>query len=172
MVQEKGNICQIYFGDGKARSEKTEFVENVLRKAGIDAHFAEDIEAKIWEKFVFISALAASTSYFNRTIRGVLENPESRALLDELLAEIKQVAAAKKIGISEEAIQEKLDKLPGLPPEVTSSMHTDFSGGKRAELQSLVGYVIEQARELNVSIPSYEKVYVELAKKLELAAGG
>jgi 2-dehydropantoate 2-reductase len=85
VVQESGNICLIYFGDGKARSEKTDLVETVLREAGIDAHFAGDIEAKIWEKFVFISALAASTSYFNATIRGVLENQESKALLEELL---------------------------------------------------------------------------------------
>ncbi|HSK71165.1 MAG TPA: 2-dehydropantoate 2-reductase, partial [Pyrinomonadaceae bacterium] len=100
VVQEMGNICLIYFGDGKARSEKTEFVETVFREAGIDAHFAEDILAKIWEKFVFISALAASTSYFNATIRGVLDNQEYKNLFDNLLAEIKLVAAAKRIGIS------------------------------------------------------------------------
>lgn len=172
VVQEKGNICLIYFGDGKAKSEKSEFVETVFRQAEIDAHFAEDIEAKMWEKFVFISALAASTSYFNATIGGVLSNQEYKNLLDELLAEIKRVAAAKKIGISEEAIRQKLEKLPGLPPEVTSSMHTDFSSGKRAELQSLVGYVVKQAKELNVPTPVYDKIYGELAKKQKAGAGG
>lgn len=172
VVQESGNICLIYFGDGKAKGEKSDFVETLLREAEIDANFAEDIDAKLWEKFVFISALAASTSYFNATIRGVLENRESKALFDELLAEIKRVAAAKKIGISEDAIQERIDKLHGLPPEVTSSMHTDFSSGKRAELQSLVGYVVEQAKELNVPTPAYEKVYGELAKRQKRAAGG
>ena len=172
VVQESGNICLIYFGDGKAKSEKSESVETIWREAGIDAHFAEDIDAKMWEKFVFISALAASTSYFNTTIRGVLDNQEYKNLLDELLYEIKRVAKAKKIGISEEAIQQKLDKLPTLPPEVTSSMHTDFSSGKRAELQSLVGYVVEQAKELKVPTPVYDKVYSELAKRQKLAAGG
>ncbi len=172
VVEEKGNICLIYFGDGKRKSKKSEFVETVFRQAGIDTHFAEDIEAKMWEKFVFISALAASTSYFNATIKGVLSNQEYRNLLDELLAEIKRVAAAKKIGISEEAIRQKLDKLPGLPPEVTSSMHTDFSSGKQAELESLVGYVIGQAKELNVPTPVYDEVYGELAKKQKAVAGG
>jgi 2-dehydropantoate 2-reductase len=51
-------------------------------------------------------------------------------------------------------------------------MHTDFSSGKRAELESLVGYVVEQAKKLNVPIPAYEKVYGELAKKQKRAAGG
>lgn len=101
-----------------------------------------------------------------------MSNPEYKNLLDELLAEIKRVAAAKKIGISDEAIRQKLDKLHELPPEVTSSMHTDFSSGKRAELQSLVGYVIEQAKELNVPTPAYVKIYGELAKKQKAVAGG
>ena len=172
VVQESGNICLIYFGDGKAKSEKSKFVETTFRQAGIDAHFAEDILAKIWEKFVFISALAASTSYFNATIRGVFDNQEYKNLFDELLAEIKRVAAAGKIGISEQAIKEKIDKLPELPPEVTSSMHTDFSSGKRAELQSLVGYVVERAKKLNVPTPAYNRIYGELAKRQKPAAGG
>lgn len=172
VVRESGNVRLVYFGDGKEKSEKTESVEAILREAGVDANFAEDILAKIWEKFVFISALAASTSYFNATIRGVLDNPEYKNLFDELLAEIKRVAAAKKIGVSEKAVQQSLDKLPALPPEITSSMHTDFSSGKRAELESLVGYVVKQAKELNVPTPAYEKVYGELAKRQKLAAGG
>lgn len=172
VVQEKGSICLIYFGDGEAKSEKTKFVETVFREAGIDADFADDVEAKIWEKFIFISALAASTSYFNQTIHGVLENRKFKELFDKLIGEIKQIAAAKNINISEQAIGEKLNKLPGLPPDVTSSMHTDFLKGNRAELGSLVGYVVEQARRLNVPTPAYEKVYAELAKKQKAAARG
>lgn len=172
VIQENGNICVVYFGNEKAKNEKLQFVETLFRQAGIDAHLSDDIAATIWEKFVFISSLAASTSYLNTSIGGVLNNPKYKNLLDELLAEIKRVAAAKKINISENAIQQRLDKLPGLPPEATSSMHSDFSSGKNAELQSLVGYVVGQAKELNVPTPVYDKIYNELAKKQKRVAGG
>lgn len=172
VVQESGNVCLIYFGNGREAGEKQQLVETLFQKAEIDAQLTEDIDARMWEKFIFISALAASTSYLNATIGEILENPEYKKLLDALLAEIKQVARAKNIGISEEAIQQKIDRLSTVPFEATSSMHTDFSHGKRAELQSLVGYVVEQAKQLNVPAPVYNKVYGELVRKLKATAGG
>lgn len=173
IVEESGNVCLIYFGGGQEESgEKQRRVEALLREAGIDAQATADIEARIWEKFVFISSLAASTSYLNATIGEILENPEYKKLQDALVAEIKQVARAGNIGISDEAIGQKLDKLSGVPFDATSSMHTDFSRGRRAELRSLVGYVVDRARLLNVPIPTYEKVYGELARKLNQVAGG
>jgi 2-dehydropantoate 2-reductase len=170
VVEESGNICLIYFGNGKGESEKARRVETLFREAGIDAHFTEDIEARIWEKFVFISALAAATSYLNARIGEVINNPQNKKLLDALVTEIKQVARAKNINISEDAIQQKIDNLDKVPADATSSMHTDFSRGHRAELRSLVGYVVGQARALNVPAPVYDKVYGELAEKLKQAA--
>ena len=170
VVEESGNVCLVYFGDGKAENEKTPAVETLFREAGIDAHLTKDIEARIWEKFVFISALAASTSYLNARIGEIINNPENKNLLNDLLAEIKQLAKAKNIAISEDAVQQKIDGLRNVPPGATSSMQRDFSRGHRAELQSLVGYVVAQARALNVPTPVYEKVYGELVKKLEQAA--
>src|SRR5215213_3340396 len=172
VVEESGNVCLVYFGDGKEPDEKLQFVETLFQKAGIDAHLTRDIDAQMWEKFVFISALAASTSYLNASIGEILENPEHKKLHRDLVTEIKQVARAKNIGISEEAIEQKIDKLDKIPFAATSSMHTDFSHGKRAELQSLVGYVVEQARALNVPTPVYDKVYDALTKKLEAMKGG
>jgi len=126
----------------------------------------------MWEKFVFISALAASTSYLNASIGEILENPEYKKLHRDLVTEIKQVARAKNIPFSEEAIEQKISNLDKVPFAATSSMHTDFSHGTRAELQSLVGYVVEQARVLNVPTPIYDKVYDALTKKLDEAAKG
>lgn len=168
-VHETGNICLIYFGSNNVENEKLKLAENIFREAGIDANMSEHIDAKMWEKFVFISSLAGATSYLNATIGEILENEEYKNLFDELGNEIKQVAKAKKISISEEAIRQKFNKLGSLPFEATSSMHTDFSHGSRAEIESLVGYVVRQAGKLNVPTPVYKKVYDELKKKL---AGG
>jgi 2-dehydropantoate 2-reductase len=125
----------------------------------------------MWEKFVFISALAAATSYLNAPIGEILADPEYKKLHRDLVEEIKRLARAKAVAVSEEAIQQKIDRLNTVPFAATSSMHTDFSLGRRAELQSLVGYVVREAKALNVAVPVYEKVYAELQKRLEQAAG-
>ena len=173
VIEETGGICRIFFGNGKAEDEKAQLVETLFREAGItDANFSGEIEARIWEKYLFISPLAASTTYFNARIREVMGDVERKKLFDELLAEIKQLARAKNIRFSEETLRQSLDKLRGVPVEATSSMHSDFSRGHQAELQSLVGYVAREARAFEVPTPVYDRVYGELLKKLNQAAGG
>lgn len=166
VISETGNVCLIYFGDENALTDKQKQTEKIFREAGIEAEATADIEAKTWEKFVFISSLAAATSYINASIGEILADENHKKLFDDLVAEIKQVAKAKKINISEEAIEQKFDKLNSLPFEATSSMHTDFSKGNRAEIESLVGFVVREAKKLDVSIPVYEKIYDELSQKI------
>lgn len=162
VVQETGNVCRIFFGSETGKNEKLQRVESIFKEAGIEAYLAEDISSKIWEKFVFISSVAAATTYLNATIRKILENAESKKLLFDLVAEVKEVAKAKKINISETAISETFDRLNGLPREATSSMHSDYRQGKDAELESLVGYVVREAEKLNVRVPNYQHLYAEL----------
>lgn len=166
VIHETGNICLIYFGDGNAPTGKQKQTEQIFRKAGIEAEATADIETKTWEKFVFISSLAAATSYLNASIGEILADENRKKLFDDLVAEIKQVSKAKKINISEKAIEQKFDKLTSLPFEATSSMHTDFSRGNRAEIESLVGYVVREAKNFDVPVPNYEKIYDELSEKL------
>lgn len=168
VITETGNICLIYFGDGNEPTDKQKRTEQIFREAGVEAEATFEIEAKIWEKFVFISSLAAATSYLNSTIGEILADENHKKLFDDLVAEIKQVARAKKINISEDAIRQKFDKLSSLPFEATSSMHTDFAKGNRAEIESLVGFVVREAEKLDVNVPVYEKVYNELSRKISV----
>ncbi|HEY8559602.1 MAG TPA: 2-dehydropantoate 2-reductase [Pyrinomonadaceae bacterium] len=171
VVEETGDISLIYFGDGSAGNEKTRRVETIFREAGVDAHFAENIEARIWEKFLFLSPLAASTSYLDARTREVFGDPEGKKLFDDLLAEIKLLARAKNIAFSEDAVGRSVEKLNNVPPEATSSMHNDFSRGRQTELETLVGYVVREARRLGVPVPIYEQIYGALIEKLKAAAG-
>lgn len=165
VISETGNVCVINFGDENAPTDKQKQIEKLFRESGIDAEATDEIEARIWEKFVFISSLAAATSYLDKTIGEILADENHKKLFDDLAAEIKRVARAKNIKISEDLIRQKFDKLNSLPFEATSSMHTDFEKGNRAEVDSLVGYVVTEAENLGVSIPNYEKVYDALSKK-------
>ncbi len=169
VIKDSGGIGIIYFGKEGEANDKLKRVETLLSEAGIDARLSDEITARTWDKFVFISSLAAATTYLNARTREVVDDENHKKLLYELLGEVKKVAAAKNIHISETAVQESFDKLNNLPPEATSSMHTDSLKGNRTEVESLVGYVVREAKKLDVSTPVYEKVYEALKRKL---AGG
>lgn len=162
VVEKTANVCLINFGSERGKNEKLKRLENIFREAGIEANLVGDVTASIWEKFVFLSGIATATSYLDTTLVGLVNDAENKKLLDVLVGENKRLAAAKNIEVSETGIQQKLEALKDLPPDATTSMHRDYAQGGKAEIESLVGYVIREARKLNVSVPTYELLYAEL----------
>lgn len=172
VVEKTANVCLINFGSERGKNEKLARLENIFREAGIEANLVGDVTASIWEKFVFLSGIATATSYLDTTLVGLVSDAENKKLLDELVAENKQLAAAKNIEVSETGIRQKLEALKDLPPDATTSMHRDYAQGKKAEIESLVGYVVREAGKLNVSVPTYERLYAELTSNQRKEAAG
>ncbi|MEX2404125.1 MAG: ketopantoate reductase C-terminal domain-containing protein, partial [Balneolales bacterium] len=136
--------------------------EAIFRNAGIDAYWSKNIEKTIWEKFIFISAMATVTSYLDTTVGDIQTKEEGQKLFLALLTEIKAVADAKRIPVSDNIIQDTIEKSSYMPPESTTSMHSDFQAGKLTELESLTGYIVKSGRELGVDVPTYEMMYTKL----------
>jgi 2-dehydropantoate 2-reductase len=81
-----------------------------------------------------------------------------------MVSEIKSVADAKQILLPADTTKNNLDKMRSLPPESTTSMHSDFRKGGRTELESLTGYVIREAAAMHLSVPTYSLMYEKLRK--------
>lgn len=84
---------------------------------------------RVWDKFAFISTVATSTSYTDKTYGGVLGDPADRADLDSLLAEFQTVAAAKGIVLSEGIAGKVIAQMERIPADTTTSMQRDFRTG-------------------------------------------
>jgi len=164
-VTQTGNINSLIFGSVAAPPEMLKSVEIMIRAAGINARVSNDILQTMWEKFLFISVLASLTSYLDCSVGAILENKLHRALLTDLLNELKVVADAKRIPLSDGIVQKTLDRMESLPYEATSSMHSDFQKGGRTEVESLTGYVVRLGREMKIPTPRYEKILGYLKRK-------
>ncbi len=165
VVKESGNINRLYFGSKQGTKENLQLVETLFTSAGINAHVSSNILQTLWEKFLFISPLATLTSYFDLCIGDVVSDQSHRELLLNLLAEIKNLAGAKGINLSENIIQKTLDRISSLPYESTSSMHSDFQKRGKTEVNSLTAYVVELGRVLNIATPYYQKMLLGLNEK-------
>mgnify|MGYP000950426124 CR=1 FL=1 len=121
-----------------------------------------DIVRRVWDKFAFISTVATSTSYTDKTYGGVLGDPADRADLDSLLAEFQTVAAAKGIVLSEGIAGKVIAQMERIPADTTTSMQRDFRTGRTTELESLTGYVVREGRRLGVPTPTYDRMYESL----------
>lgn len=165
VISETGGTHSLYFGSASAEKGKLQQLERILSDAGIEASIPENIEQRVWEKFVLISAVGSLTSYLDLSLGQILGAPAHKQILLQLLSEIQLVAQARGVALADDITQRILEKLVSLPYETTSSMHSDFQRGGKTELQSLTGYVVKQARLLNVETPVYDEIFSHLKSK-------
>ncbi|MGZ4034115.1 MAG: ketopantoate reductase family protein [Bacteroidia bacterium] len=158
IIKESGRAHSLYFGSTDKNSSSLKLVLSIFSKAEINAHLSENIIQTIWEKFIFISVIAALTCYFDEPMGAILENEDHKNILLQLLSEIYSIAEAKNIFLPKDIIQTTVKKMESLPYETYSSMHFDYKNGNRTEYKSLIEYIILSGNDLKISTPAYDKI--------------
>lgn len=144
------------------REEEAELLD-LLTRAGVNAHNPEDIALVIRKKFIMISATATGTSYFDSTVgQALLNHPEEMRLL---LEEVCRLSSAEGYQLEEDAVEAAIKRQHIMPADSTSSMHVDFMNGSKTELENLTGYVVHRAKRLEISTPTYDKMYRALLRR-------
>lgn len=107
-----------------------------------------------------------------RAPAGVWRNlSETRKMFEQVLHEVFDVAKAKNIALSEEAIDEAVSTMDRVPDNFTASMQRDIMNGSRSELEFQNGAVVRFAQELGIEVPLNAFIYHSLLP-LELQAQG
>ncbi|WP_431293251.1 ketopantoate reductase family protein [Pedobacter sp. P26] len=167
IIENSGNIQKLSFGMDGPLNEAVLHLKDLMFNAGIDVMVSDKISTAIWEKFIFISPTATSTSYFYSTIGKVLEENLETTL--KLIEEVKNLALVKGVTISDDISGKTLNTMKSMPYEVTSSMHRDYLNQKpQTEVESLTGYIVREAEKLGIAAPTYQKLYEGLLKKRPL----
>jgi 2-dehydropantoate 2-reductase len=163
-IKKLGPYEKLFFGSKSVSDPKVKALQYLFEKAKIESYLVENIEETVWEKFIFISALASATSYLNQNIGQILSNPASKQVYVSLLNEIALVASAKGLKMPENIVDQTILKLEKTPQEATSSMHRDFLAQHKTEVVSLTEFVVKEGIKLGVSTPVYQKVLDKLIK--------
>lgn len=169
VVESSGGVHRLNFGyEYKQTNDRLTEFEMLLKDAGIDAIFHENIMHVIWTKFFFISSTASLTSYFDVSFGALLTDESRKATLVGMLEELILIANAEGAEIERSVIDHVIHQLEKLPYETTSSMHSDFKIGKMTEVHGLTGIVVKLGKKHGIATPAYEKVYGELCKQLKI----
>lgn len=154
VIQHNGTIQRIAFGEyAGGPSPRTHLILNALRRAEIDADVSESIERVIWEKFIFLVGLSATTTAMRQPIGVIRENEQTRSFLLDLMSEVVELGRAKGIPIPEDYAQDRLEFCDTLPDTMTSSMRHDLDHGNRLELPWLSGGVVTLGKTVGVATP-------------------
>ena len=155
IIRKKGKVFAALFGGEDEVAVKT--IAALFEKADLRYKTPQNIQEAIYKKYIFIAAFATLTSYYNESIGAVYEKhyEEAKRLLTEIAEFAKETQG---IDIFAE-VQKSLETAKKVPYDSSTSMHLDFTNGKKTELENLSGYVQK---------PFMQKLYNELKKRVSL----
>lgn len=165
LIKESGVSRVINFGLEKGNAERLKDFEFLLKQAGLDARLHAKIRRIVWIKYVFISTVASVTSYLNLTLGELRQHEHGMELLNRLIDEVLEVAAAMDIDFGTDVRQRTLTTLFEANPETRTSMNSDFLKGGLTEVDSITGYVVKRGKDLSVSTPVFETIYEALKNR-------
>ncbi len=131
-------------------------------KAGVRAEIPADIQAAIWNKFLFIAAISG-VGAVARAPAGILRSvPGTRRLLEAAMQEIETVAQAHQVHLPPGAVENTMRFIDGLPENASASMQRDILNGRPSELESQNGAVVRLGQEKGVETPVHGFIYASL----------
>lgn len=169
VIKKTGPYEKLIFGSRTASIYKLNALQAIFKKAAIDSQLVDSIEETVWEKFIFISALASATSFLDQNIGEIMENESSRKFYVSLLDEITMIAAIKGLELPKDIIMQTILKLEKMPHTATSSMHRDVLAGRKFELASLTEFVVNEGVKYEMETPNYQLVLDKLFKVIEIS---
>ena len=149
--------------DGRATDRVTR-VAAAFREAGADARVSNRILVDLWQKFGFITTLAAACGLARSPVGPLRADPLGRRLLDRAIREVVAVARSRGIPLPEDEVTRVMGVIDGLPAGMKPSFLLDLESGGPTELDVLSGAVSRFADQAGVEAPVHDTATVALAK--------
>lgn len=154
VIARTGPLERLIVGEFDGRhSPRVDAFHEACLAGGINAEVSADIRREIWEKFVFLVGVSATTATMRVEIGPIRENPQTRAFLLDVMREVVAVGRAHGVPLPEDYAEQRLSFADGVAPDMTSSMHHDLERGKPLELRWLSGGVVELGQEVGIKTP-------------------
>lgn len=164
VVERRSPFQIVVVGEPDGRtSDRVDRIAGAFRNAGMDARASDRIQVELWQKFVFLAALAAACGLARSPIGPLRAAPLGRRLLQRAIEEIVAVARARGIGLPEEEVARVLGVIDGLPPAMKPSFLVDLETGGPTELDILSGAVSRFAEEAGIATPIHDTAAAALA---------
>jgi 2-dehydropantoate 2-reductase len=175
LIKHTGSTLRVVLGErgvqpgASGSSPRLEALAQRLASAKVDVEISNDIEAALWEKFLFIASFGAVAAAA-RSPAGVIRTvPQTRAILEAAMQEVESLAHARGVRLSKDAVPTALAMVDALQADATASMQRDIQAGRPSELQDQTGAIVRMAKESGVPVPVNEVLLASLLPQ-ELAA--
>ena len=166
IIEQTGTHRRIVFGEVFGElprlTPRVRALQEALAAADIQAEAVEDGRVPIWEKFIFLTALAGFTGASRLPIGPLWADPQIRAQFLDACREVERLARAEGVGVADEVIERISTYAAGIPGSMRSSLLIDLAQGKRIEVEALHGAVVRRAAAAGIPAPIMSTLYALL----------
>jgi len=162
-VVQLGPVQSLGFGerDGKM-SDRVRAIADVVRSCNFDGAASETVLQDMWEKWVFLASIAASTSLMRAPIGMILAAPGGKDFLLGILDECRAVATAEGYPPRAPALERATAMFTTEGSPLTASMFRDIKAGQPVEADHVIGDLIARADTAKVPVPRLRTAYTHL----------
>ena len=164
VIRHTSQFAMMRFGhaDKRADDKLNAFVE-AGKAAKLDIALSADIVRELWQKFIFLTAMAGSTASMRSSIGPIVADPELRGFFRALMEEAFAVGKASGVALDPAYLDDRMNFVVNkCEPGMKASMAHDLERGNRLELDWLAGKVRMLGRSLNIPTPASDTVYTTL----------
>ena len=125
---------------------RSQALADAFAKTTLDWKLSPDIEQEMWEKVVFLAALAATTCLFRGNVGEIMAAPGGKEAMESVLAANVAIATAEGFAPRATAIEFARNRLTDREGTWSASMMRDLEAGGKVEGDHIVGWMLERAR--------------------------
>jgi len=152
------NPGKIYFGEGDnaVTSPRVLEVRKAFERAGIASEIPTDMIRMLWWKFM-INVGINQASAVMRVPYGVFQSsPDAQALMEMLMREVLVLAQHVGVDLGEEDLTQWMTVLQTLSPQGKTSMLQDIEAGRKTEVETFAGKVVDLGKNHGIPTPANE----------------
>jgi 2-dehydropantoate 2-reductase len=166
VIEQTGTHRRVVFGEVFGElprvSARVTRLHEALAGADIQSEPVGDGRIPIWEKFIFLVALAGFTGGARLPIGPLWSDPFVRERFLDGCREVERLARAEAIPVADDVIERIRAYVDGIPGSMRSSLLIDLAQGKRIEVEALHGAVVRRAAAVKVGVPIMSTLYALL----------
>ncbi len=154
-----------------AMTERVRAIAEVFASGNFGAAASEHVLQDMWEKWVFLASLAASTSLMRTSVGNILAAPGGRDFLLGMLDETSAIATAAGYPPGGPFFERVKGMLTAEGSPMTASMFRDVKAGLPVEADHVIGDLIARADPAKVPVPKLRIAYTHLKAYEKQRAG-
>jgi 2-dehydropantoate 2-reductase len=162
-VVQLGPMQSLGFGERDNKmSDRVKAIAEVFAKGNCGAAPSEHVMQDMWEKWVFLASLAASTCLMRTSIGSILAATGGKDFLLGMLDECSAVATAEGFAPGGPFFQRTRGMLTTEGSPLTASMFRDVKAGLPVEADHVIGDLVARADAAKIPVPKLRTAYTHL----------